>query len=82
MSNCVTDPNLLDRRLIERNISRGLISRGDYETVCQQGPDLAARCETLAGEPWRAPGEESPAPPPGRGSRRAFAQKTAAAGGS
>jgi hypothetical protein len=37
------DPSLFDRRIVERNIKRGLITRKDYEKFLKAVPDAAAK---------------------------------------
>jgi hypothetical protein len=39
----VLDPSLFDRRIVERNIKRGLITRKDYEKFLKAVPDAAAK---------------------------------------
>jgi hypothetical protein len=35
------DPSLFDRRIVERNIKRGLITRKDYEKFLKSRPDAS-----------------------------------------
>lgn len=38
----VKNPRLLDRRVVERNIKKGLLTRKDYEKFLKALPDVAA----------------------------------------
>ena len=66
------DPSLFDRRIVERNIKRGLITRKDYEKFLKAIPDAAAKVrsgeEGTEGTP-PAEGDGVPAPQgtPGQG---------------
>lgn len=37
------DPSLFDRRIVERNIKRGLITRKDYEKFLKSRPDASGK---------------------------------------
>lgn len=50
--------NLLDRRIIERNIKKGLITRKDYEKHLKALPDVAANIATPQERNEEAPDEE------------------------
>jgi len=41
------DPNLIDKRVIERNIKKGLLSREDFEKVLVALPDVAEQSEKM-----------------------------------
>ena len=61
------DPILFDRRIVERNIKRGLITRKDYEKFLKSRPDVsdnirAADEATQAGSSPEGRGTPSPAP--------------------
>jgi len=40
------DPRLFDRRIVERNIKRGLTTRKDYEKYLKSLPDVAANVKS------------------------------------
>ena len=41
------DPQLMDKRIVERNIEKGLITREEYEEYCAKLPDLVRECEEV-----------------------------------
>jgi len=60
------DPSLFDRRIVERNIKRGLITRKDYEKFLKSQPDVAGKVRSPDEAPEAssnsaAPGTPSPA---------------------
>lgn len=41
------DPQLFDKRVVERNIENGNITRAEYENFCAKLPDLEDECEEV-----------------------------------
>ena len=59
------DPVLFDRRIVERNIKRGLVTRKDYEKFLKSLPDASdkMRSPDEAPEPGSSsPGTGTPSP--------------------
>jgi hypothetical protein len=59
------DPSLFDRRIVERNIKRGLVTRKDYEKFLKSLPDASdkLRSPDEAVEPGSSsPGTGAPSP--------------------
>jgi hypothetical protein len=55
-----TDPRLFDRRIVERNIRRGVITRKDYEKFLKSlddASDKIAPADRPTAEPEAAPAE-------------------------
>ncbi|MFW5926185.1 MAG: hypothetical protein ACOCV4_08450 [Myxococcota bacterium] len=50
-------PLLIDKRIIERNIHKGLISRNDYEKYLEGLPDSEQNAEVVQFEPPEPEGE-------------------------
>jgi len=65
-------PSLFDRRIVERNIKRGLITRKDYEKFLKSLPDVADKImppeedQAAEGAP-PSEGVGNPEPPPNAG---------------
>jgi hypothetical protein len=60
------DPSLFDRRIVERNIKRGLITRKDYEKFLKSRPDASDKLRlpdeaTHTGSTEEGKGTPSPA---------------------
>ena len=41
------DPMLMDKRVVERNIENGTLTRAEYEKHCDKLPDLTDECEEV-----------------------------------
>jgi len=52
------DPILIDKRVVERNIKKGLLSREDFDKALGALPDVAEQSEKMQ----TRLGEETPAP--------------------
>lgn len=50
-------PLLIDKRIIERNIHKGLISRNDYQKHLESLPDSGQNAEVVEFEPPEPEGE-------------------------
>ena len=48
---------LLDKRIVERNIAKGLLQRADAKAAIQSLPDVEANAEACVLEPEGAEGE-------------------------
>ncbi len=60
-----TSPALFDRRIVERNIKRGLITRKDYEKFLKSLADVAAKVKSPEEEQTEvAPAEGAGNPEP------------------
>lgn len=61
----VLSPALFDRRIVERNIKRGLITRKDYDKFLKSLADVAEKIKTPEEEtPEGAPAESAGNPEP------------------
>jgi hypothetical protein len=58
------DPILFDRRIVERNIKRGLITRKDYEKFLKSRPDVAEKIKSPDEAPEEDSTPEAAIPPP------------------
>jgi hypothetical protein len=58
------DPILFDRRIVERNIKRGLITRKDYEKFLKSRPDAAEKVRSPDEAPEVTSNPEVAVPPP------------------
>jgi hypothetical protein len=58
------DPILFDRRIVERNIKRGLITRKDYEKFLKSRPDVAEKIKSPDEAPEEDSTPEAAVPPP------------------
>jgi hypothetical protein len=58
------DPILFDRRIVERNIKRGLITRKDYEKFLKSRPDVAEKIKSPDEAPEEDSTPEASVPPP------------------
>ena len=57
------DPILFDRRIVERNIKRGLITRKDYEKFLKSRPDAAEKIKSPDESPEPSSTPEAAIPP-------------------
>jgi len=58
------DEMLVDKRIIERNIDKGMLSREDYATYLEKLPDAAANAEYVTLDEPEEPGEQEDAETP------------------
>lgn len=56
-------PLVVDKRIIERNIQKGLISRKDFERHLSELPDCGENAELVSFEPPAAAADEEPGDP-------------------
>ena len=52
------DPLLMDKRVVERNIEKGLITREEYEEYRAKLPDLEEECEEVEVSLYKTDEEE------------------------
>ena len=57
------DARLFDRRIVERNIKRGLITRKDYEKFLKSRPDAADKVKSPDEAPEANSNSEDAVPP-------------------
>ncbi|HJX54311.1 MAG TPA: hypothetical protein VJ801_16205 [Polyangia bacterium] len=57
------DPSLFDRRIVERNIKRGLITRKDYERFLKSQPDASGKVRSPDEAPDANSGSAGPGTP-------------------
>ena len=57
------DPSLFDRRIVERNIKRGLITRKDYEKFLKSQPDVSGKIRSPDEAPEASPSSAGPGAP-------------------
>ena len=51
-----TQPPLLDKRVVDRQLARGKMSQAEYETYLKSLPDLEGACENIAERIYGAEG--------------------------